>query len=90
MNDAVTIATIVLAIVAALAFGVSLWQTIESRKSIETATKATEAAVRQAIATEKLLDETLVNRELDWRPMLVWERVCRQHPCEVARLYAHY
>ena len=66
--------TIALAVVAALAFAVTVWQTIESRKSIETATKATEAAVRQAIATEKLLDETLVNRELDWRPMLVWVR----------------
>jgi len=80
MNDAVTNATIALAVVAGLAFLVNVWLAVENRKSIDTATKATVAATRQAeasekvaVATDQLVKETQRNRELEWQPLLRYE-----------------
>jgi hypothetical protein len=86
MNSAVTDSTIALAVVAALAFAVNVWQAFQSRKTIEAATKATEAATRQATASEsvaaaslrqaeaseKLAEEAQRDRELDWQPLLTY------------------
>jgi hypothetical protein len=55
MNDAVTISTIVLAVVAVLAVAVNVWQANESRKAVIAAAHATEAATKQAAESEKLL-----------------------------------
>ena len=84
MNDAVTWATIALAVVAGLAFAVNVWQAFQTRKTIEAATVATvaagrqakaseavaEASVRQAAASEKLAEEAQRNREIEWQPLL--------------------
>jgi hypothetical protein len=89
VNDAVTGATIALAVVAALAFAVNIWQAFQTRKTIEAATDATNAAtrqaeaserlaaasVRQAEASERLAEEAQRTREIEWQPLLDYDRI---------------
>jgi hypothetical protein len=59
VNSSVTIATWGLAIVAALAFGVNIWQAVQSSREVGAANSATQAAGRQAKASEAQAEATI-------------------------------
>jgi hypothetical protein len=88
VNDAAPYAKVSLAVVACAAIVVNIWHGSQTRKATKAATCATDAATRQASASEalalasqrqaaaleRLADEARRNRALDWgRPVRTGE-----------------